>query len=372
MKIGILGFGEAGSQVADQAASRGFSVVAVNTAKIDLDKIKNVPKDCKLHFENWEGAGRNRDVGKEAAVVNAEKILEKVQQKLSDCDMVFVAGSLAGGTAAGGMPVGIEILSSIKNIIGIIPVFPEVSESPKAQMNALETFSELSSFEQLGGIFVLDNEKTRNVFGDLPENQRHEKSKADFIECLAEIAELTKQRSFVSNFDKNDLLEIITERGCASVSKIIVEVDSIKSESDVTELIRKSWENNHHPMVQRGQIVKAAVLGKMPEHISKFISFDSIFSNIGMPFDIMKGYYDNKGMENHCIFYTILTGLSFPNDRLNQMDQMSKESEETIIKQVELARTQTFETPKWSSKFNRTTKKETQELPLKDRLSKFR
>lgn len=372
MKIGILSFGEAASQIAEYAISKGYQVVVANTAKLDLNKLKNVPTDCKIHLEGWEGAGRNREEGKEAALVHSELIAQKVETKFNDCDMVFVAGSCGGGTGSGALPIGIEIVSTIKNYVGVITTLPDINESIRAQMNTLECFSELSQFEQLGSVFVLDNEKLRQSFPNKSKKELHNFSNTHFIDNLSEISRLTSQDSYLSNFDKKDFLDITNERGCTTISKIHIPAGEIKTDKDLAKMIQDSWLFNPHPIGEQGQIVKAAILAKMPEKATKLINRELIFETVGMPYDIMEGYYYNEGHDNHYTIYTILSGLSFPNERLAQMESLSQQAEQKLVKQIEVARTQTFSTNNWTSKFNRDTKKETQKESLKERLAKFR
>lgn len=370
LKIGILSFGEAASQIAEYAHKKGFSVVVANTAKLDLNKIKNIEADCKIHLEGWEGAGRNRDEGKQAAVLFAEKISEKAKLKLQNCDLVLVAASCGGGTGSGALPVGIEIISEFKEYVSVITILPEAEESIRTQMNTLECFSELSQYEQLSSVFIIDNEKIKNVYKEKNKRMRYEISNSNFIDHLFEICSLTGQNAYLSNFDKNDLLDIISERGCASVSKLVMPVQDIKNEVDMAKAIQHSWLMNPHPTIEEGQIVKAAILAKIPEQYLHLINKELIFEHVGMPYDIMEGFYQNTGNENHFTIYTILSGLSFPNVRLNQIESISQNAEQKIVKQIEVARKQNFSTSNWTSKFSRnsTNKKES----LKDRLERFK
>lgn len=372
MKIGILSFGEAASQIAEYAMSKGFEVIVANTAKLDLNKLKNIPADAKIHLEGWEGAGRNRNEGREAVLVHAELIAQKVETKFNDCDIVFVAGSCGGGTGSGALPVGIEIVSTIKNYVGVITTLPDINESVRAQMNTLECFSELSQFEQLNSVFVLDNEKLRRLYAEKTKKELHELSNISFIADLYEISRLTLQNSYLSNFDKNDFLDIINERGCTMISKIHVPIDQVKTEEDLANVIQHSWLKSPYPLGENGQVVKAAILARMPEDSINLLNYELIFKDVGMPYDIMEGLYTNEGNENHYTIYTILSGLSFPNERLAQMESVSQQAEQKLVKQIETARTQSFSTNSWTSKFNRQNKKETQKESLKDRLSRFK
>lgn len=372
IKIGLLCFGEGGSNIGEYATQKGFKVIAVNSANIDLEKLKVIPRDCRIHLEGWEGAGRNRDVGKEAVLSHVETIFEKAKDKFSDCDLVFAVGSTSGGTGSGALPVGVEILSEIKDFVGAITILPDKHESPKAYMNALECFSELSQFEQLNSVFVIDNDKANHIFYGHDKTQIYQLSNQQLIDNFSEICALTDHSSFISNFDKHDLLEIINERGCTLVSKIIVPIEKIAELNDIASVIKKSWSNVCSPDIGYGQIVKAGIFGKIPRDLTTKIDVKTIFEEVGIPYDIFSAYYPNNEHQNHCIFYTILSGLSFPIERLKQMEQDIQIIEQDLIDKVEASRNQSFVTNKWASKFKRNIEKPEKKTSLSERLSKYK
>ena len=372
LKIGLLSIGEGGSNIGEYAAQKGIEVIAVNSAKVDLDKLKIIPRENRIHLTGWEGAGRDRDVGKEAVLSHSEEIFKVSEERFKNCDLVFVVGSTSGGTGSGGLPVCIEILSSFKNYVGAITILPDTKESPKALMNSLECFSELSQFEQLNSVFIIDNEKANSVFKGCDKDQIYTLSNAQIINNLIEVSELTNETSFVSNFDKNDFLEIINERGCTLISKIEVPTEKIKDSFDITEIIRDSWDSMCFPNVDYGQIVKAAVLGIIPKEVANLVDSRKIFEETGMPYDISESYYLNNKHNNYCVFYSVLSGLSFPNTRLQEIEDEINSIEEDLINKMEASRNQIFQTSSRVSKFKRKKIKEENKLSLSERLSKFK
>lgn len=372
MKIGFLTIGEGGSNIGEYAAQKGFPVITVNSAQVDLDKLKIIPKDSRIHLSGWEGAGRNREIGKEAMITHSEKIFEITNDKFEDCDMVFAVGSSAGGTGSGGLPIGIEILSGLDCSIGAITILPEIGESPKANMNALECFSELSKFENLGSVIVIDNEKSKKVFENKDKSKIYEESNKQFIDNLQDVMLLTRKSSYTSNFDKNDFLEIIGERGCTIIAKTVISTDEIKEPQNIADSIKDSWNKVCSPDLWKGQILKAAILGRVPKEITTMVDSNLIFKDTGTPYEIFEAYYPNDEFKNHCIFYTVLSGLVFPTERLNEIEKGIQLIEQSLIDKVEVARKQTFETTNWNTKFKRNSKKQENKPSLSDRLAKFK
>ncbi|MNV54041.1 Tubulin-like protein CetZ [compost metagenome] len=285
--------------------------------------------------------------------------------------MLFVSGTTPGGTGSGGIPVGIEILSDLNKRIGVITTLPEEQESPKAHMNALECFSELSQVEHLGSVFSIDNEKSKHIFDDGDKSKIYHTANKQIIDHLFEVGSLCSQTSLLSNFDKNDLLGILEERGSSVISKITVPIEEIKQPSDIAEVINKSFSQYCGPDVSKGQIVKAAIIGKLPPNLISLVDVKLIFQNIGTPYDIVEAYYSNEEHQNHCIFYVILSGLSFPLERLKKMEQNVSSVEQDLINRVEVSRNQKFETGNWTNKF-KNSKETPNKTSLAERLSKFK
>lgn len=372
LKIGFLAIGEGGSNIGEYAAQSGFDVIAINTAKLDLDNLKVIPKENRIHLDGYEGAGRNRDIGKEAVINNVDKVFEKINKKFENCQIVFVVGSTAGGTGSGGLPIGIEILSELKNNVHAITILPDSNESPKAKMNSLECFSELSQHKQLNSTFIIDNDKANAIYQGKDRSQIYQLSNRQIIDNFAEICGLTRETSLVSNFDMNDLFELINERGHTIISKVTVPVSEMRESIDIVNVIRNSWKEVCSPDIGFGQIVKAGVFGKIPAELTSKIDTQKIFEETGMPYDIMEAYYPNTEHQNHCIFYTVLSGLAFPNERLNKMELEIQEIEQQLIERVETSRTQSFKTSNWGSKFKKEKPVQEKQMSLQERLARFK
>lgn len=170
LQFGILGIGQCGSSIAEYAYRKGFKAVIANTAEVDLKKIEYIPNDCKIYLGGG-GAGRERAVGASYMVDSVEKVLGKCRQQFENCDAVFVAASAAGGTGSGALPIGLEILMSFKKYVGCIVALPEDIESPKSKMNTLDCFSQVSQLDDLGSVFIIDNEKAKQLNPNLSRRQ---------------------------------------------------------------------------------------------------------------------------------------------------------------------------------------------------------
>src|SRR3712207_989880 len=129
LNMGILGLGQCGSNIAEYAVQRNFKAVVANTALVDLNLLKYVPIENRIHL-GGKGAGRNRTIGKQAMVQSADKLLAISEDKFKDCDVVFVVASGSGGTGSGALPVALDIISDLVGVTCVINVLPDKLESP--------------------------------------------------------------------------------------------------------------------------------------------------------------------------------------------------------------------------------------------------
>ena len=370
LKFGILGLGQAGSNIAEYAITKGFTSVAVNTAKVDLNLLKYVPAENRLFLNGYNGAGRNRDIGKEAIVENAEALFELCKSKFEDCDVVFVAAAGGGGTGSGALPVAVDILLEMFSVVNVIFVLPDNLESPSSKMNAYDCFSQLSENTQVGSIFIIDNQKGKDLIPKDPKFKVHKTINKQIIDILYEINQLTERFSYTNNFDDRDLLDILYTRGCTLISKAVCN-DNLYSDNDVSSLIRSSWTETYSPVYNTENILKAAILGKIHHNASGNINLEQIF-NGNCPYDIKDSLYEPQG--DQTCFYSIFSGLEFPQDRLYRMKNDIEKVQESLIKRIDTSQNQKINTVDWKINAPRIDKQlqNKDSISLSEKLKKFK
>lgn len=108
-KIKVIGIGGGGGNAINNMISanlRGVDFIAANTDAQALEISKATTKlQLGVNITKGLGAGANPEVGRSAALEDADKI----RQALEGCDMVFVTAGLGGGTGTGGAPIVAQI-----------------------------------------------------------------------------------------------------------------------------------------------------------------------------------------------------------------------------------------------------------------------
>ena len=108
-KIKVIGIGGGGGNAINNminANLKGVDFIAANTDAQALEISKATTKlQLGVNITKGLGAGANPEVGRSAALEDADKL----RQTLEGCDMVFVTAGLGGGTGTGGAPVVAQI-----------------------------------------------------------------------------------------------------------------------------------------------------------------------------------------------------------------------------------------------------------------------
>ena len=117
-KIKVIGVGGGGTNAVNRMIDAKLEGVEFLVANTDLQALKLSRAAIKIQLgvklTNGLGAGANPEVGRKAALEDADKIIEA----LEGADMVFVTTGLGGGTGTGAAP----IIASLASEMGALTV----------------------------------------------------------------------------------------------------------------------------------------------------------------------------------------------------------------------------------------------------------
>jgi len=152
MKLGVIGFGNAGSKIADRLieyereAGRTLtrSAVAVNTARTDLAKLEYLPSENQYLIgqtnvqAKGHGVGGDPDLGADLAREDFPEIKRALDEvPIYEIDAFLIIAGLGGGTGSGGAPV---LASQLRDLYGEpvygLGILPSAEEGGRAALNA--------------------------------------------------------------------------------------------------------------------------------------------------------------------------------------------------------------------------------------------
>ena len=163
-KIKVIGVGGGGGNAVNRMIESHLEGVEFVVANTDLQALKLSQAPVKIQLgvklTNGLGAGANPEVGRKAALEDADKIIEA----LEGADMVFVTTGLGGGTGTGAAPIIASLASEMGALTVAVVTKPFAFEGKRRQNQAERGLQEL--IDSVDTIIVIPNEKLLAVAKD--------------------------------------------------------------------------------------------------------------------------------------------------------------------------------------------------------------
>ena len=335
--IGILGVGQAGGNIADIASTMGFQTALINTNQ--RDGLVNTGVEKKYFVPGYSGAGQDRAIGIQAVNDNSQDIIDFVKQSFRNIKLLLVAFSTDGGTGSGMSPLLIKLLlDQLPGInIGAITIVPEQNVLAGNRINATECIEELSTIEKISSVFLVDNDQMRKMNPQSSKQQIYLSANYHVMEAINHVLEVTKNSSLYGNFDETDLMRILNTRGVTIISS--ASVTDAKTTLDTCSKIHQSLENSVFCPMESESAIRAGLIYEGSENMSKLINVPSIFEKIGEPLQLFEGTYISDSDPTVTI---ILSGLSFPINRLLSLEQPLEENKDRLQNLINQEHTQKY------------------------------
>jgi len=211
--IKVVGVGGGGSNAVNHMYKQGIKDVNFVVCNTDAQALAKSPIPVKIQLGSslteGRGAGNKPEIGRQAAIEN----LDDVIRVLSDSTkMVFITAGMGGGTGTGAAPVIAKAAKEMGILTVAIVTLPFRFEGQRRISQAIQGIKEIS--EHVDSLLVVNNEKLREVSGDLPVTKAF--SSADDILTIAAkgIAEIITVTGHV-NVDFADVQTVMTNSGVA-------------------------------------------------------------------------------------------------------------------------------------------------------------
>lgn len=342
---GVIGFGGAGGNIADEAAKRGFLSGSINFSERDLKSLKNVKH--KLKLLGSEGVGHNRNEAISLLAEHHELAISFVKEHFINpsVDIILIPFSTGGGTGAGIAPILIELCANEfpDKVFVAIPIIPDNTEVTMSQTNCSKTFEELSRLNV--AVFPVDNQKVRNRYPHIGRNKLWEKVNSHVVDMFEILYRYTERHSKDGNYDRKDLINTLLTSGIGIIAHVNINctVDGVVdlSKNGVAQRIKQSWEDSIFAQVEYDRVVSAAIITDGDENIMSFIDPSIIFDEFsnGNPIDLFEGnYHDGSGE-----VLTVLTGLAWSKSRMIKVDELIREGETKIKTILNQSSTDTYQ-----------------------------
>jgi len=156
-RIKVIGVGGGGCNAVNrmiEAGIKGVEFIAVNT---DAQALKTNLAPSKIQIgtklTKGLGAGANPEIGRQAALEDTERIIEK----MDDADMVFITAGMGGGTGTGAAPIIASLATELKALTIAVVTKPFKFEGGKRKIQAEKGIADLT--EAVDTLITIPNDR---------------------------------------------------------------------------------------------------------------------------------------------------------------------------------------------------------------------
>jgi len=211
--IKVLGIGGGGGNAVNHMWHQGIKDVDFVICNTDAQALNNSPVPVKIQIgeslTEGRGAGNKPEIGRQAAIENLDDIKEVLS---NNTKMVFLTAGMGGGTGTGSAPVIAKAAQELGVLTVAIVTIPFRFEGQQRVNQAIEGINNLK--EYVDSLLVINNEKLREIYGDLKLSEAFEK--ADNVLSIAAkgIAEIITVHGYI-NVDFADVETVMRNSGVA-------------------------------------------------------------------------------------------------------------------------------------------------------------
>ena len=160
-KIKVIGVGGAGGNAINNMIASNLNGVKFICANTDAQALDVSRAEVRIQLgerlTEGLGAGANPDIGREAAIENADAI----RASLEDSHMVFITAGFGGGTGTGAAPIIAEICKEIGALTVAVVTKPFSFEGKKRTRQAVDGIEALKGVADT--VITIPNDRLRGL-----------------------------------------------------------------------------------------------------------------------------------------------------------------------------------------------------------------
>lgn len=329
LKISIIGIGNAGNQLLNEAIKRdNVRVFAVNSSQKDLSNaVTNAEIASFIIGHDAKGAGKSRESAAAFFQQNGAELVTAVPMFTNMCDesdVIIVAGSTAGGTGSGVAPQMIKLLQMMYNnkIIIYVGILPRITDAPKAQQNSIECLKEIQECKVPYLLADLD------YYKGIPNNVAYQQIQQYLMGCIDIMGGRYLNHSQYGMIDENDMRVILSEPGYLSMYNLKdITQSQLEKESMQSQMVKLIKSSPAAERTRNGIINQMGVVLNTPEEMSDVTmssDYTELTDYIGTPISIFENFANVPGATGQMII--ILSGQSSPIARINEMNTRAQQA----------------------------------------------
>lgn len=338
LKVGVIGVGNCGGQIATKAAEElKIDVVVINTSDQDLETMKGDTIKSFL-IGDKRGAGQNRFTAKEALKESIKVVIEDVNFKtfVASQEKIFIVGSTGGGTGSGIGPLLYYFVNQMTEAqVTLIGVLPTLGEDKGVQENTLYYLDEIYNVMKDTRYMLVDNNKLAN----LSSVRMMESINADVVESIKILSGYYGSITSYASMDDKDMLTLTEPVGRVVTASALDITEKDLDTTTIEEMIVHDLKTNTHCEIDRdGVVTNTGIITNLSQKINDSFNMNipGISEFIGEPTGTgFKHIAINQDSSIPNNVYFIATGLSPINDRIEKINARIKELKDKEKSQAE-------------------------------------
>lgn len=334
LKVGIIGLGNAGNQVAVLAKEKlNVPAIAINSSEKDLETVPDsIPKKKITDRDGIShGAGKDRSLAKKFLKDSVMGLLkdEDVTTMVANLDVVFIVSSTGGGTGSGTAPLVANIIgATFKDVkVIMVGVLPVNSEALSAHVNTLEYLNELYKVLEGQTYMLYDNDKLAN----LPSYKIMETVNNEIVSDIDVIRCTYNYTTKFDSIDDRDMMRLISFPGRIVVSRLEAFNEKTCDNQTIEDMLIDNIKRNAHVEAQRDKkIMSSGIITNLSQTLTEVFdnNLPKVRDFMGDPLHAFNHIYVNDDRKQPNNVFYIMSGLTPVNDKINIITDRIEEIEE--------------------------------------------
>lgn len=346
LNVFVIGVGNAGNQTIVYGHKEGMNVFAVNSSIKDLsDQIVDEAIPSFLVGKEARGSGKNVAKGVALFKENGRDLFSNsiFMDNCQKADVIVVVSATGGGTGPSVSPEICRILKKMftdpetgvcTKIIIYHGITPKNTDSNIAFSNTVYCLNEI---KQLDIPYMLTD---LNDYLNDANDDAFVKADKHVISCIKAISGSLLTMSSSQMIDENDLRSIISEAGYMAVYGVDGITSTALEKKSIQSMVIDKIKQGPAVMIQKDGIsMQMGVVINCPDDMketAKTGNYQEIFDFIGHK--PKKGIYENYNVTNGTTgqIVVILSGMTYPINRISYYIDVIKEQEEFLKKRKDI------------------------------------
>lgn len=350
--IKVIGIGGGGSNALNYMYKQGINGVDFVVCNTDAQALENspIPNKVQLGVSLTEGlgAGADPEVGAQSAVENLDQISDMLSVNTK---MIFITAGMGGGTGTGAAPVIAKLAQEMGILTVGIVTMPFQFEGKLRNEQAQQGLNNLR--KHVDSLIVINNNKLREVYGDLGFKQGFAKADEVLANASRGIAEVITNH-YTQNIDLRDAKTVLASSGTAIMGSGVASGSQRATEAIVQAL--DSPLLNDNKILGAKNVLLLIVSGSDEVTIDEISAINEyIQKEAGNSTNIIMGIGEDEKLDNAISVTIIATGFApdmqqeivhaDPQKIIHSLDDEQKVTHDLSVGQIPLFETEAAPAP---------------------------